>query len=341
MELAREQTTISAAIRPVGARTAVLAAILLAVALALPFVLSSYSLRFAALALMFVAAAQAWNLIGGYAGLMSLALPAFFGSGAIVAGVLVSNGIHAVPALMGGTAFALLVAAVIAVPTLRLQGHYFIIATLLISEAMRNLILNVNAFGFSGSTALNIFNHTGLADLDTLQFNRFFYFVMLGLAFASMAIVFALERSRWGFALRAVRDNERAANALGVAAAHQKFVVFLLSAGMCALIGGVWAFWLGVVETNDAFSYTFAFDVIVMVFLGGRGTVWGPVLGVAVVLAVNEFIGVGFPELHMVISGALVALVVLFQPDGLVRAKSWRSFTPKRLLANLRRYKVH
>jgi branched-chain amino acid transport system permease protein len=278
--------------------------------------------------------------VGGYAGLMSLALPAFFGSGAVVSGVLVSNGIHGVAALLGGTLFALLVAAVIAVPTLRLQGHYFVIATLLISEAMRNLILNVNVFGFSGSTALNIFNHTGLADLDTLQFNRFFYFVMLGLAVVSMAIVAGLERSRWGFALRAVRDNERAAKALGIAAARQKFAVFLLSAGMCALIGGVWAFWLGVVETNDAFSYVFAFDVIVMVFLGGSGTLWGPLLGVALVLAVNEWIGVGFPELHMVISGALVVLVVLFQPDGLARARSWRAFAPSQLLANLRRYEV-
>jgi branched-chain amino acid transport system permease protein len=314
---------------------------LVVVAVAAPSFMSSYALRFAALAFMYIALAQSWNLIGGYGGLMSLAMPAFFGSGAIVSGVLVTLGAYPVVAVFGGAIVALLVAAIIAVPTLRLQGHYFVVATILITEALRNLILNIDAFGFSGNTALNIFNLTGLADLQPKEFNEFFYYLMFSLAAVSMAIVFVLERSRWGFALRSVRDNERAAKALGIAAARQKLLVFLLSAGMTAVVGGVWAFWLGIVETNEAFSFTIAFDVIVMVFLGGRGTVWGPAAGVCLVLAVNEWIGVGFPELHLVISGLLVMLVVLFQPDGLVRLKGGlQAFRPSQLMSNLRRYKV-
>ncbi|MDB5798263.1 MAG: branched-chain amino acid transporter permease [Paucimonas sp.] len=322
-------------------RPALTGLILLALLAVAPSFMSSYSLRFAALAFMYLALAQSWNLIGGYGGLMSLAMPAFFGSGAIVSGILVTSGVHAVPALAGGTVAALLVAAVIAVPTLRLQGHYFVVATILITEALRHLLLNVNAFGFAGNTALNLFNFTGLSHLQPKQYNEFFYYAMLALALVAMAMVGILERSRWGYALRSVRDNERAAGALGIAAARQKLYVFLLSAGMAAVVGGTWAFWLGTVETNDAFSFTVAFDVIVMVFLGGRGTVWGPVAGVGLVLAVNEWIGVGFPEIHLVISGLLVAFVVLFLPDGLISLKSgFGALAPAELMKNLRRYQV-
>jgi branched-chain amino acid transport system permease protein len=273
---------------------------------------------------------------------MSLAMPAFFGSGAITAGVLVTQGVHGVLAILAGMLVALVIAAIIAVPTLRLQGHYFVVATILISEALRNALLNVQTPWFAGNTALNIFNSTGLAELEPRQFAMFFYYLLLGVAAIAMLAVFYLERSRWGFALRAVRDSERAASALGIDSAREKLVIFLISAGLSAAVGGIWAFWLGIVETNDAFSWAFTFDVIVMVFLGGRGTLWGPVAGVALVLAVNEWVGVGFPELHLVISGVLVTVVVLFMPDGLVRlgTDGWRAVSPAQLRANLARYKV-
>lgn len=327
---------------PAARSPAVLALIiLLVVALVAPTFLSSYMLRFAALALMYLALAQSWNLIGGYGGLMSLAMPAFFGSGAVVSGILVNSGVSAVLSVAGGTAVALLIALIIAAPTLRLQGHYFVVATILVAEALRNGILNINAFGFSGSSSLNVFNSVGLDHLEPRAYNEFFYYVMLALAAVAMLTVFVLERSRWGYALRSVRDNERAARAMGISVERQKLYVFLLSAGMAGVVGGVWAFWLGIVETNDAFSFTFAFDVIVMVFLGGRGTLWGPVAGVCLVLAVNEWIGVGFPELHLVISGLLVTLVVLFLPDGLVGLRGGlKAIAPAQLMRNLRRYKV-
>ncbi len=315
---------------------------ILLLAMSAPLFLGSYAQRVVATAFMYVALAQSWNLIGGYAGLMSLALPAFFGTGAIVTAVLVINGVLPGIAVIGGVAAALVIAAIIGCPSLRLQGHYFVVATLLITEALRNLVLNINAFGFSGGTALNLFNATRLGDLDARQFNLFFYFLMLLLAVAAMATVVAFERSRSGYALRSIRDNERAAKALGIATAREKMFVFLVSSGMAALVGAVWAFWLGTVETNEAFSFRLTFDVIVMVFLGGRGTLWGPVAGVALVVAINETIGVEFPELHLVIAGVLVGLVVLFQPNGLASAmrEGVRAFAPSRLLGNLRRYLV-
>lgn len=314
---------------------------LTAMALA-PLVLSAYAQRVVTTAFLFVALAQAWNLIGGYAGLMSLAGPAFFGVSAILTAFLAVRGIHPVLAGAAGVLLAVLVAFLVGKPTLRLMGHYFVVATLLVTEGLRNLILNINAYGFSGGVSINLFNATGLQNLTPTQFNLFFYFLMLAIAGVSMLVVYTFERSRSGYALRAIRDSQRAAASVGINVAREKMKAFLISAAMMAVVGAIWAFWLGTVETNDAFSMRVAFDVIVIVFLGGRGTLWGPIAGAVLLVAINETIGVEFPEIHQILSGLLVALVVLFQPDGLAGALRGgiRSFTLSRMLSNLRRYKV-
>lgn len=305
-------------------------------------VLDTYAQRVMATAFLYLALAQAWNLIGGYAGLMSLAMPAFFGSGAIVTGILTLNGYAVLPTLGAAVAVAALIALAIGAPTLRLAGHYFVVATLLATEALRNLILNLELFGFSGSTALNIFNLTPFAQMGPDQFNRVFYLVLLGAAALSMALVLFIEHSKAGYALRAVRDNERAARALGIDAARQKMGVFVLSAALAGFVGAVWAYWLGIVDTNEAFGLRLAFDVIVIVFIGGRGTLWGPVAGTALLILINETIGVELPELHLAVSGLLVTLVVLFSPDGIagLARRGPRALHLRELLANLRRYRM-
>lgn len=325
----------------VGGLTSVLGLSLL-VSLA-PLVLNTYQLRVATTVCMYIALAQSWNLIGGYAGLISIAHAAFFGTGAIGATILLLNGAGIFLATAGGLLASLVIALVIGIPGLRLQGHYFVAATLLVAEALRSLILNFDAFGFRGSIAANIVPYIGLSDFSPDEYNRIFFYLMLGLAVASMIAVVWLERTRWGYALRALRDNEGAAGALGVDATRLKIYVFLISAIFASLIGTVWAYWLGSVETNEAFNLFLTFEVIVMVFLGGKGTLWGPPIGVVLVLLLNEFIGVEFAEITQIISGVIVVLIVLFQPDGVIalQREGWRAFSPQRLLQNLRRYKVN
>lgn len=319
----------------------VLAALGAAMALA-PLALGPYGLRVATSACMYLALAQSWNLIGGYAGLISLAHPAFFGTGAIAAAICLLNGFPIALAVLVALALSLVIALAVGAPTLRLQGHYFVVATLLVSEALRNFVLNFNAFGFHGGIAVNIVNHLGLATLGPESYNRLFFYVMLVLAFAAIAVVLAFDRSRWGLALRTVRDNEAAAAALGVAASRLKLMVFLLSAGMASLIGTAWAFWLGTAETNEAYSLIITFEVIVMVFLGGKGTLWGPLIGVGFVLLLNELVGVEFAEVTMIVSGLIVILIVLFQPDGLatILREGPRAMSLRRLRDNLRRYRA-
>lgn len=315
---------------------------LLLIGVAAPFVLSPYTIRLGMTLCMLVALAQAWNLVGGYAGLLSIASPAFFGTGAVAAGVLLINGIPMALAIAGSLALSLVVALLLGLPTLRLQGHYFVVATLLVAEALRHFALNFDAFGFQGGIALNIVDAVGMGDLSAAAYNRVFYFAMLGLALLSMAMIYGLERSRWGLAIRAVRDGEKAAAALGVPATRLKVAVFLISAAFTSVVGTVWAFALGTVDANDSYGTTLTFEIIVMVFLGGRGTLWGPLIGVVVVHFLNQSIGVELGEITQIVSGLIVVVIVLLQPDGLIQLikRGPSAFAPRALYANLMRYRV-
>lgn len=307
-----------------------------------PLVLGPYGLRIGTTLFMYIALAQAWNLVGGYAGLISLAHPAFFGTGAVGAAVLLINGFGVPAAAAGALVLSLGIAALTGIPTLRLQGHYFVVATLLVSEAVRDLVLNLNAFGFNGAISVNLTAYTGLTALDPVQYDTLFYIAMLVWATLAIGLVIGLERSRWGYALRALRDSQTAAESLGVATTRVKLGVFVVSAGVTSLVGTTWAIWLGTAETNTAFDVLLTFEVIVMVFLGGRGSLWGPVAGVAIVLLINELIGTELPELTQVVAGAIVVAIVLFQPDGLITVlrDGPRAFAPRRLWANLARYRA-
>lgn len=304
--------------------------------------LGPYGLRVATMMLMFIALTQAWNLIGGYAGLLALAHPAFFGTGAVAFAVMLMNGVPMALAVLIACAMSIVLAALIGIPTLRLRGHYFVIATMLAAEGVRSLVLNFDAFGFRGGIAVNIIAKTGLDDLSAAQYNLIFYFAMLIVAVLATAAVIVLDRSKWGYALRAFRDNRDAASALGINVSRLLLIVFMVSAALTSLTGSVWATWLGVVEPNEAFGLKMTFEIVVMVFLGGKSTVWGPVLGAIVILMLDELIGVEFAEFTLIVSGLIVVLVILFLPDGLVRlfTDGPRAVGWPMLKSNFNRYRV-
>lgn len=318
--------------------------VMLAVAAALPFILGDYALRVATTVMMYLALAQAWNMIGGYAGLLSLAHPAFFGTGAIAMSVMLINGVPLILAVLIAMIAAIVIALLMAVPTLRLRGHYFVIATLLVAEGIRNLVLNMSIpeLKFRGGIAVNITNWTGLKNLTGSEFNLLFYILMLILAALATAFVLAIDRSRWGAALRAFRDDRNAALAVGVPTTRLLIVIFLISAALASLTGSVWALWLGVIEANEAFALKLTFQVVVMVFLGGKSSVWGPAIGVIAILLLDEIIGVEFAEYTFIVSGLIVVAIVLFLPDGLIRLlrEGPGAVSLTALKANYRRYRV-
>lgn len=323
-------------------RNAVMVLGVVACLVAVPMIAGPYGTRVGGTILMFIALAQSWNLIGGYVGLMSLAHSAFFGLGSIGATVLLINGVPFLFAGFGGVVVAMIVALVVGAPTLRLQGHYFVIATLLISEALLNGIRNFNAFGFHGAVSHNIISHIGLSDLDAAQYNQVFFYAMAGLAGFAMLVVWLFERSKWGLALKAIRDADAAAAAIGISVAGIKLAIFVISAAIAAMVGVASAAWLGTVDATAAFDVTITFQVIVMVFLGGRGTLLGPVIGVVLVFSLNEIIGIEFAEISTIVAGLIVVATVMLLPDGLVEIfrKGPRAVSPAAIRANLNRYKV-
>lgn len=310
----------------------------------LPLLVGEYALRVVTTIFMYLALAQAWNMIGGYAGLLSLAHPAFFGTGAIVMSVMLINGVPLGVSILCAAAASLAIAGLVAIPTLRLRGHYFVIATLLVAEGARNLAVNSSfpSLKFRGGIAVNVINATGLTELTGYQFNLLFYFLMLLMAVLATVCVMGLDRSRWGAALRAYRDDKSAAAALGVPTTSLLIVVFLISAALASLTGSVWALWLGVIEANEAYALKLTFQIVVMVFLGGKSTIWGPAIGVIAILLLDELIGVEFAEYSLVISGAIVVAIVLFLPDGLIRMfrDGPKVLSPTSLKANYSRYRV-
>jgi branched-chain amino acid transport system permease protein len=306
----------------------------------LPFSGGAYLLRFLTELFMLITLALAWNLVGGLAGYVSFGSVAFFGLGAYTTGILVSREIAPFPvalALAGGVAmgFALL----IGFPILRLRGHYFAIATLGVAEAVRQII-SVMTDVTGGGAGLRV----PLTMETVSERTNFFYYAMLGLLLVAVAISWVVIRSRLGYGLRAIRASEDAAATLGVDATRYKIVAFVLSAGLGGVAGGLYAPWQSYIDPPTVFSIDLSVQPVVLVLVGGVGTLWGPIVGGVAVLMVGEAIWGSFLQFHTAFLGIVLVLAVILLPGGLVSIVSARRglvrLRPSALLATVRRYSV-
>ncbi len=301
-----------------------------------------------------------WNLIGGFTGYAAFGQVAFWGLGAYTAAVVASqppprSDLHTlgwpIPlAFILAPLVAGFVALLIGIPVLRLRGHYFAIATLGVGIVMRTIFQNVDCIGsniicLGGSTGLTIFPTVPNSDKDTNSF--LLYFLTLLTFAAGVTLTYFLSRSKFGYGLFAIRENEDAASVLGVNTTWAKIGAFSLAAALTGLAGAWQAMRVFQINPTEesVFDPSISLYVIVVCLLGGVGTVWGPFIGVIIYQAIREFLsglqGVnGFGWLldwNNVIFGAIVILLVLFLPRGvlqLVRNKggfSWRI-----LLRNMR-----
>lgn len=294
-----------------GVPTAAFALGLLALA-ALPFLTDSYTLRIATGVLMWAGLACSWNVVGGYAGYISFGHSAFFGIGAYATAILMQRdiGLPFAATIPVGLAAAALVAALIGGPTMRLRGSYFAIATWAFAEMLLQM---VNVSEVTGGTG-------GLSVRPYLN-EFFFYYVMLAAALLCYLIAWlVLERSRFGYRLKALRDHEPAAEALGINTTRVKVEAFALSAAMAALFGSIYAYWVTFIDPRSVMGGEITDQMVVMVLLGGLGTVWGPALGAALLWIVNRYVWAtwGDTAIYLPILGLAIALVVLFLPNGLI-----------------------
>jgi branched-chain amino acid transport system permease protein len=294
--------------------------VLLLVLLGVPLLHNGYYENLFRGILMFSAMALGWNIIGGYTGYVSFGNVVFFGIGTYVSGFLSMHGVQnvwlAIPcAVFAGALFAVL----LGIPILRLRGHYFGIATLGIALATQEIVANIDWLG----------GGIGITLQQAPWFSQYYYAMWLVCALSLIATWF-IARSKLGYALVAIRENEDAAAVLGVNPTAYKVGAWAISATMPAAAGAVFAFSNGYIDPSVGFAVDYNVFPIVMVILGGLGTVAGPVVGAFLLTAVNETLWNRFPQIHTLFFGAAIVLVVLFLPRGLLyvigRRGGWRGF---------------
>ena len=294
----------------------IVAAIVLLGLLALPAVASPYAIRLATVVFMWAALAGAWNLLAGYAGAVDLGPVVYQGIGAFATAALMLKA-H-LPFLVSVALAGLIamgIAFVVGTPTLRLRGAYFAIGTLALAESGKQLALawdRLTGIPLTGGSA-------GISLPLSAGYLPFFY-VMLVLTAVVTAAALWLGRSKFGYGLRAVGENDRLAEASGVDIHRLKRRVYVGSACLIALVGGTGGYWLSYINAAESFSMAVTLQMVVMTLLGGLGTPFGPVLGAAFLTLVSEVLGTRFVYHYLIALGCIIVAVSLFMPSGLAGA---------------------
>lgn len=294
--------------------------VILVAAAIYPLFGTGYGVRSVLQIFMWIALAGSWNLISGLTGYVSFGHVAFFGAGAYTGAILIATAGWPWPlaALAGGLG-AVVLALVIGYPCLRLKGPYFAIAMLGLNEVLRALVSY-----FEGLTG----GGNGLS-LPTLDATRPIYYVMLALAAVVTGGVYLILTSRFGLRLMTIREDEVAAEAMGVDTFHHKLLAFVLSSIGPGVAGALTARDQGYIEPISVFPLAITVTMIVMALFGGKGTVWGPVLGAVVLFVVQEIVWARYPYVHPLLFGAIIVAVVLLMPRGVLGLLQLRYRLPR------------
>jgi branched-chain amino acid transport system permease protein len=297
---------------------ALVAAVLFALVALVPLAGEAYWLRLGTTMLMYGVFSMSWNFIGGMAGYPSFAVAAFFGLGAYTGAVAQKFGVPSGLAwcLAGFAACAF--AGLLGIALLRLRGHYFAIASLVVAEVLRELVNSATELT-GGGMGLNL-PLPAMSSVDVQA--AFFFYAMLALAALTFAAMLATTHSKLGFGLRCIQQNEAAADMLGVNTTLYKVAAFMLSGVFVGVAGAVYASWVHYIEPPDVFDVLYSVKAIVMVLLGGAGSVFGPLFGAALFLSLEELVWREFLELHTGVLGLLIVLLVMFLPRGLLSLSS-------------------
>jgi branched-chain amino acid transport system permease protein len=297
--------------------------IVVAAALAiLPLYGSDVLIQFGINTLLLAVLAQGWNIIGGYTGYASFGNSVFYGLGSYgVAIAMVQWDLPFAVGMIFGVVLAVVFAFMLGLPVLRLKGHYFAIATLALAQVMGAIVSNISLAG----------QNIGLV-LPPLNNDYLFYELSLGLLVITTLTVFWLTRSRFGFGLIAIRENEEGAAVMGVNTTLYKVLAFALSGFFTALAGGIHAYWITFLDPESAFDISLNVKMIIMAVFGGPGTVFGPVVGAFVLSAVSEVLSSEVTNVAGLFFGVVVVAAVVLMPRGVAdvmrqfRKSGWRYF---------------
>lgn len=282
----------------------------------------SYLISFLFITFLYGSLSQGWNLVAGYTGQASLGQHAFFGLGAYITAMSWKAGwtgyLDPLAMVLSGGGAALL-AVIIGWPLLaKLRGDYFALGTLGLGEILR-VVFTQGGTLTGGPVGLM------LPSSAYQSLRPYYYLALLILAF-SLTMTALLIRSRFGLAFMAIREEEQAAAANGIPVLFFKMLAFAVGSSFAGICGSVYAYHLFHIHPSGVFNLNFALLPVLMTILGGIGTLWGPLLGAVILNALFELANIWLPEIHPIISGAFIILVVMFLPQGLINLKSQTHF---------------
>lgn len=301
---------------------AALGAIVVGVLATVPWWGSAVLVQFGINALILATLAQSWNIIGGYTGYPSFGNSVFYGLGGY--GVAIAMVQFQLPFAVGlalGVFLAVLFAFLLGLPILRLRGHYFAIATLGLAEVMTAIVSNLDIAG----------RNVGLI-LPLLKGDAVFFELSLALLATTTMTVAWISRSRFGFGLIAIRENEEAAAVMAVNTTLYKILAFALCSIFAAIAGGIHAYWITYLDPSSAFDVTLNVKMIIMAVFGGAGTILGPVLGAFALSAISEILASKVTSLASIFFGLVIVASIVFMPRGFAdlarrfRQQGWRYF---------------
>ncbi|NYT78339.1 branched-chain amino acid ABC transporter permease [Alcaligenaceae bacterium] len=282
-------------------------------------------------ALLLAVLAQGWNIIGGYTGYASFGNSVFYGLGSYGVGIaMVQWHLPFGVGLALGALMALVFAVLLGLPVLRLRGHYFAIATLALAQVMIAITSNVELAG----------SNVGLV-LPPLNNDPLFYELALVLLVLITLTIFWFTRSRFGFGLIAIRENEEGAAVMGVNTTLYKVIAFALSGVFSALAGGIHAYWITFLDPASAFDISLNVKMIIMAVFGGPGTVLGPVIGAFSLSALSEILSSEVTSIAGLFFGVVIVAAVVLMPRGLAdvfrhfRKSGWHYF-----IENIRNHRL-
>jgi branched-chain amino acid transport system permease protein len=295
-------------------------AVVLAAFAAFPFLFPEpWVVNIGIFTLMYAALATAWNLVGGFSGYLTLGLAAFFGIGAYAEAVIFTHiGIGS-----GSRPFAILplvglgvaVASVpIALAALRVRSATFAIVTIAMLFIVQQLAFNLHSIT-NGAQGMSM----PLPPFSPATFERPFYLAMLAVYAASVLISWLIAGGKLGLMLFAIRDDEDRARGLGIRTTYAKVMVFAISAGLAAMTGAIWAYYEGFIYPQFAIDPLVTIGAVLMTFLGGRGTIWGPTLGALILVPTQQYLAYsqGASQLYLIAYAGVFLAIMLLMPRGI------------------------